>query len=153
LAYDFRFVVPEALMRDFRGLEVWQRADQITSALYSITAKFPREELYGFTSQIRRCSASMGANLAEGCGRQGEGEFHRFVQPASGPASELDYHLILARDLNLMAASDYDHIAGDLGCLRRKLSALISTVRFSENSQWPKAKGQWPTASCHANQR
>jgi four helix bundle protein len=115
-------------MRDFRGLEVWQAAHQITLALYKITSQFPREELYGLTSQIRRCSASVAANIAEGCGRRGEGEFHRFLQIASGSASELDYHLILAHDLGFLKKADYARLTPDLATLRRRLSALISTV-------------------------
>lgn len=115
-------------MRDFRSLEVWQAAHQITLALYKITKNFPREELYGLTSQIRRCSASIAANIAEGCGRRGEGEFHRFLQMASGSASELDYHLILSHDLGLLKRGDYQQLTGDLSTLRRRLSALISTV-------------------------
>ena len=115
-------------MRDFRGLEVWQAAHQITLALYKITAQFPREELYGLTSQIRRCSASIAANIAEGCGRRGEGEFHRFLQIASGSASELDYHLILSHDLGFLKKGDYERLATNLATLRRRLTALISTV-------------------------
>ena len=103
-------------MRDFRGLEVWQAAHQITLALYKITAQFPREELYGLTSQIRRCSASIAANIAEGCGRRGEGEFHRFLQIA------------LSHDLGFLKKGDYERLATNLATLRRRLTALISTV-------------------------
>ncbi len=117
-------------MRDFRGLEVWQRAHRITLLLYRATAKFPREELYGLTSQIRRCSASIAANIAEGCGRQGEGEFNRFLQVASGSASELDYHLLLARDLEILPQNTFDTAANELSQLRRKLSSLIAVVRI-----------------------
>ncbi len=121
-------VFAEESMRDFRGLEVWQAAHQITLALYKMTVKFPREELYGLTSQVRRCSASIAANIAEACGRRGEGDFHRFIQIASGSASELDYHLILAHDLGYMTPGDYKRIAGNLSTLRRRLTALISTI-------------------------
>lgn len=115
-------------MRDFRGLEVWQAAHQITLALYKITVKFPREEVYGLTSQMRRCSTSVAANIAEGCGRRGEGEFHRFLQIASGSASELDYHLILAHDLGFLKEAEYDELAKNLAILRRRLTKLITTV-------------------------
>lgn len=115
-------------MRDYRDLEVWNLAHQITLKLYRVTKRFPREELFGLTSQIRRCSASIGANIAEGCGRRGDGEFHRFLQIASGSASELDYHLLLARDLGLFAGATYDPLDADLGRLRRKLTALILKV-------------------------
>jgi four helix bundle protein len=115
-------------MKDFRNLKVWHRAHELTLAVYKSTASFPREELYGLTSQIRRCSASIAANIAEGCGRRGNGEFHRFLQIASGSASELDYHLLLARDLNLLCRADYESLAGRLVELRRMLAALTVKV-------------------------
>jgi four helix bundle protein len=86
-------------MKDFRNLKVWERAHELTLELYRMTGRFPREELFGLTSQIRRCCASIGANIAEGCGKRGNAEFQRFLQIASGSASELDYHLLLAHDL------------------------------------------------------
>ena len=92
-------------MKDFRSLKVWERSHQLTLDVYGVTAGFPREERYGLTSQIRRCSASIGANIAEGCGKRGNGEFQRYLQIASGSASELDYHFLLARDLNFMVPS------------------------------------------------
>ena len=79
-------------MRNFKELKVWSAAHQLTLSLYQTTQTFPKQELFGLTSQIRRCSSSIGANLAEGCGRQGDGEMGRFVQIAMGSASELEYH-------------------------------------------------------------
>jgi four helix bundle protein len=90
-------------VKDFRDLKVWERAHKLTLEVYRATRSFPREELYGLTGQARRCSASIAANIAEGCGRRGNGEFHRFLQIASGSASELDYHFLLARDLGILA--------------------------------------------------
>jgi four helix bundle protein len=115
-------------MKDFRNLKVWHRAHQLTLLIYKSTAGFPRAELYGLTSQIRRCSASIGANIAEGCGRRGNGEFHRFLQISSGSASELDYHLLLARDLNLLSDRDYDGLSVRLTELRRTLTSLTIKV-------------------------
>ncbi len=86
-------------MKNFRDLQVWQKAHSLTLNSYKATAQFPREELYGLVSQIRFCSASIAANIAEGCGRRGNGEFHRFLQIATGSASELEYHFLLSRDL------------------------------------------------------
>ena len=84
-----------------------------------------REELYGLTSQIRRASASVAANIAEGCGRRGNSEFHRFLQIAAGSASELDYHLLSARDLKFCADVDYAKLSSELLELRRMLTALV----------------------------
>jgi four helix bundle protein len=80
------------------------------------------------TSQIRRGSASIGANIAEGCGKRGNNEFQRFLQIASGSASELDYHILLARDLGLLSKAAYQALAADLAALRRMLTALVRKV-------------------------
>jgi four helix bundle protein len=79
-------------MKDFRELKVWQKAHQLTLAIYQNTNAFPREELYGLTSQLRRSSSSVAANLAEGCGRSGDAELARFCSIAMGSATELEYH-------------------------------------------------------------
>jgi four helix bundle protein len=84
-------------MQDFRKLRVWQRAHELTLSLYRATATFPAAERFGLTSQIRRASSSIGANLAEGCGRIGDAEFARFCSIGMGSACELEYHLLLAR--------------------------------------------------------
>ncbi len=87
-------------MGDFRNLEVWRKAHGLTLAVYQATTSFPKEELYGLTSQIRRAAASIPANLCEGCGRNGNAEFARYCSIALGSANELEYHLLLAHDLN-----------------------------------------------------
>jgi four helix bundle protein len=79
-------------MKDFRTLTVWQKAHQLTLAVYKATRGFPKEEMYGLTSQVRRASSSIPANIAEGCGRDGDAELARFFQIAMGSASELEYH-------------------------------------------------------------
>jgi len=116
-------------MKDFRDLKVWERAHCLTLDVYTATSRFPREELYGLTSQMRRCSASIGANIAEGCGKRGNNEFQRFLQFASGSASELDYHLLLARDLGFLTRIDHEKLAGDLSQLRRMLTSLLQKVQ------------------------
>src|SRR2546428_2693878 len=115
-------------MKDFRNLKVWERAHELTLELYRMTGRFPREELFGLTSQIRRCSASIGANIAEGCGKRGNAEFQRFLQIASGSANELDYHLLLARDLGFLDDPEYQQLFATLGQIRRQLSSLIGKV-------------------------
>lgn len=115
-------------MKDFRDLRVWESAHRLTLDVYKLTGCFPKAELYGLSSQMRRCSASIAANIAEGCGRRGNGEFHRFLQMASGSASELDYHFLLARDLQFLSEADYARISKALSQLRRMLTALIQRV-------------------------
>src|SRR5271166_753319 len=94
-------------MRDFRGLDVWQLAHRITLSVYQSTRSFPREETYGITSQLRRCSFSVAANISEGCGRSGNPEFGRFLTMAMGSASEMEYFLLLARDLHYLPREKY----------------------------------------------
>src|SRR6185312_8096583 len=113
-------------MKDFKELKVWQKAHLLTLALYRLTRIFPKEELYGLTSQIRRCSASIAANIAEGCGRRGNAELHRFLQIAAGSASELDYHLLLAHDLHYFQESAYRESSGLLLEVRRMLRRCLA---------------------------
>jgi four helix bundle protein len=125
-------------MKDFRDSKVWEKAHQLTLDVYRATSRFPREERYGLTSQMRRCSASIGANIAEGCGKRENNEFHRFLQIASGSASELDYHFLLARDLLFLPQTDYAGLEKELSALRRMLSSLLQKVdheRMTTNAQ------------------
>jgi four helix bundle protein len=115
-------------MKDFRDLMVWEASHKLTLEIYAVTAAFPRYELYGLTSQIRRCSASIGANIAEGCGKRGNNEFQRYLQIASGSGSELDYHLLLARDLSFLPETDYLNLAKKLLGIRKMLTSLLQKV-------------------------
>ncbi len=116
-------------MKDFRDLHVWQRSHRLTLAIYGATKGFPREELYGLTSQIRRSAVSIGANIAEGCGKIGNNEFQRFLQIAAASASELDYELLLARDLRYFTGTNYARMADELSQLRKMLSSLLRKVQ------------------------
>ena len=115
-------------MKDFHELKVWQKAHQLTLAVYQITATFPREEWYGLTSPLRRCSSSIPANLAEGCGRNGDAEFARFCSIAMGSASELEYHLLLAKDLKLIPLKDHGALSQRATELKRMLTALLQKL-------------------------
>ena len=115
-------------MRDFRELKVWRKAHDLTLAVYRITAAFPKEEMYGLTSQIRRSCESIPANIAEGCGRSRGPDFARFLQIAMGSASELEYHLLLARDLLLLAEPDYGHLAREVTEVKRMLTSFIQKL-------------------------
>jgi four helix bundle protein len=93
--------------------------------LYKLTRPFPREELYGLTSQIRRSASSIGANIAEGCGRGSRREFANFLRVASGSASDLEYHIVLAADLELLPAGAYEHLAERVTEVKRMLTGFI----------------------------
>ena len=116
-------------MKNFQELSVWQKAHQLVLAVYQATASFPREELYGLTTQLRRSCASIPANLAEGCGRNGDAEFARFCSIAMGSASELQYHLLLAKDLNLIKPRDHEDLARRTEEVKRMLTALHHKLR------------------------
>lgn len=118
-------------MRNFRDLEVWSRAHRLTLDLYKATDSFPGSEKFGITSQIRRAAASIPTNLSEGCGRWGDGEMARFVQIAMGSASELDYLLLLAADLDYLDEKDYQELLSELNRVRRMLTGLYKSVKDS----------------------
>ena len=115
-------------MRDFRKLQVWEKAHQLTLAAYRATRPFPPEELYGLTTQIRRSAVSIPANIAEGCGRGTPGERGRFFRISMGSASELEYHLLLARDLSLLGTALYDELNAAVVEVKRMLWSLITQV-------------------------
>ncbi|HEV7550691.1 MAG TPA: four helix bundle protein [Candidatus Angelobacter sp.] len=115
-------------MKDFRELKVWEKAHQLTLLAYKLTNGFPKHELFGLASQIRRCSSSIPANIAEGCGRLGNSELHRFLQIACGSANELEYHFLLARDLGFLPEPDYVSAQQQLLDVKRMLVALTRKV-------------------------
>jgi four helix bundle protein len=116
-------------MQDFRSLKVWQKGHELTVAVYKATASFPKHELYGLTSQMRRASASIPANVAEGCGRTGRTELGRFLQISMGSASELEYHILLSHDLELLGDAEYQRLNALTVELKRMLSSFIVSLR------------------------
>src|SRR5262249_19745894 len=125
--------LPERITRDARlpGVEGWEKAHDLTLEVYCVTKGFPKEELFGLTSQARRASASVAANIAEGCCRSGVADFARFLQMAMGSASELDYHLLLARDLNLLGSADYEKVSAQVTEVKRMLASFIKKLAES----------------------
>jgi four helix bundle protein len=125
-------------MKDFRDLVVWRKAHGATLAIYRATVAFPKEELYGLTSQMRRSASSIAANIAEGCGRRGNGEFHRFLQIAMGSASELEYHVLLSRDLEFIDQHKFEMLTFDVQEIKKMLASLIRKVG-EERARSPRA--------------
>jgi four helix bundle protein len=99
-------------MEDFRDRRVWTTAHELTLFVYKQIRTFPKEEMYGLTSQLQRASSSIGANIAEGCGRRSDAEMKRFLQVARGAASEVEYHLLLAKDLQFLTADEFNDLEG-----------------------------------------
>ena len=115
-------------MKDFRQLKVWQKAHELVLALYQVSSRFPRAENYGLVSQIRRAAASIPANLAEGCGRGGDAELARFCCIARGSASELEYQLLLSRDLKLIQQDDYEQLEPRITEIKRMLTVFVQKL-------------------------
>lgn len=116
-------------MQDFRKLKVWEKAHQLTLTVYRVTQEFPQAEIYGLTSQLRRSSASIAANIAEGCGRKSNLDFARFLQIAMGSASEVEYHLLLARDLTLLDVASHESLTSIAEEVKKMLTVLIQKLK------------------------
>jgi len=116
-------------MEDFKDLRVWVKAHELALAVYRKTRAFPKEEMYGLTSQLRRASASVGANIAEGCGRRSDAEMRRFVQIARGSANEVEYHLLLAKDLDFLSQEDHKDLEAKVLEIQRMLASLVQSLK------------------------
>ncbi len=126
-------------MKDFRQLKVWQIAHQFVLDVYSSTNRFPREELYGLTSQARRSALSIPSNIAEGCGREGDVELARFLQIAMGSASEVEYQLLIAKDLRWLEEQNYQRLNNQVCEIKRMLSAFLKRLRSKDTPAARKA--------------
>jgi four helix bundle protein len=116
-------------VKDFRHLSAWRKAHALALEVYRATAGFPAEERFGLTSQMRRAAVSVPANVAEGCGRGSDADFGRFLQIALGSASELEYHLILARDLGFIAPAEHQTMEEAATEVKRMLSGLLKSLK------------------------
>jgi four helix bundle protein len=116
-------------MKDFKKQKVWQKSHRLTLDIYKATGNFPREELYGLTNQIRRSCASIPANIAEGCGRDSEADFSRFLQIAMGSATELEYHLLLSHDLGILNNIDYENLSRETIEVKQMLTSFIKKLK------------------------
>lgn len=116
-------------MRDFHQLSVWQKSHQFTLDVYTLSRAYPKEELFGLTSQIRRSSSSIATNIAEGCGRGSDADFGRFLQMAMGSASESEYQILLSFDLNYIDENQYKQMNAKVTEIKRMLSSLISKTK------------------------
>lgn len=123
-----RRLVCSSVMQDYRQLRVWQQGHEITLAIYRVTTCWPREEMYGLISQVRRASASIPTNLAEGCGREGRKELAHFAQIAFASACETEYLLMLARDLGYTMPAD-DLLQRQTAALKASLLGFVRTLR------------------------
>ena len=116
-------------MRNFRKLSVWEKSHTLTLNIYKSTSSFPKEELYGLTSQMRRAASSIPSNIAEGCGRNTQAQFARFLIIAFGSASELEYQLILSKDLSFINNEAFSELFEKITEVKRMLYSLIQKVQ------------------------
>jgi four helix bundle protein len=122
-------------LRDFRELDVWKKSHALALESYRITRLFPKEELYGLVSQIRRCATSVPANIAEGCGSDSDAEFARFLTMAMKSATEFEYHLLLAHDPDLLSSDVHSVIEPRVVEVKKMLTAFIRKLR--PRKEWP----------------
>lgn len=116
-------------MKNFRDLNVWEKAHRLTLRIYHITKAFPTEERYAITSQLRRTAVSVPTNIAEGCGRSSDADFGRFLEIAFGSASELEYLILLSRDLEFIDSASHNKLANEVGEVKRMLFSFIQKLR------------------------
>ena len=116
-------------MQDFRKLIVWNKAQEFTVYIYIATRDFPNTEKFGLTAQLRSASSSIGANIAEGCGRGSQKDFLRYLYIATGSAFEVENHIILAQKLGYIDDGNADSLVEMIMEIKRILSSLISKVK------------------------
>lgn len=116
-------------MKDYREILVWRRSHALTKEIYLHTKLFPKEELFGITSEMRRAASSIPANVAEGCGRDGDAELKRFMTIALGSACELDYFILLAGELGYLQSEISTKLGSEALEIRRMLGAFIKKLK------------------------
>ena len=113
----------------YRDLKVWQQAMLLAERIYEATKPYPKEEIYGLTSQMRRCSVSIAANIAEGYGRDSGGSFVQFLKIAQGSLKELETHAILSGRIGFLAEADLEELLSSCDELGKMLGGLIRSVQ------------------------
>lgn len=116
-------------MRDFKKYEIWKLSHNLTLTLYRLTNNFPKEEIYGLTSQLRRASSSIPTNIAEGAGRDSDSEFNRFLTIALGSANETEYLIILAKDLSYLNENLANDLIEKVNLIKRKTYQLKQKLK------------------------
>ncbi len=124
-------------MSDYKKYSIWSDSHNLTLEVYLLTKKFPKEELFGITSQIRRAISSVPTNIAEGCGRSSDLDFRRFLIIAHGSATEVEYLLFLSLELNYISTDEHNNLNVKIEILRKQLHTLIKKLTLSNE---PKAK-------------
>ena len=116
-------------MRNYQQLEIWQRSHQLTLKIYTVSKAFPREEVFGLSSQMRRAAASVPTNIAEGCGRDSSSELRRFLVISAGSISELHYQILLAKDLAYISDTIFKELLDETEQIRKMLHRYAEKLK------------------------
>lgn len=117
------------IMNYFKELKVWQKAIDLVTNTYLNSRNFPKEELYGLTSQLRRSAVSVPSNIAEGCGRKTKKDFSNFLGVALGSAFEFETQLIICKNLNFINQADFTSLEGEIQHIQNMIIKLQSTLQ------------------------
>jgi four helix bundle protein len=120
-------------MHNYKELKVWQKARELVRFIYQLTQKYPKEEIYALTSQVRRAVVSIPSNIAEGAGHSSRKEFSRFLEIAYASSCELDTQIILSFDLNFINQNELNASANYIEELQKMLNGLIKSLAFNKN--------------------
>lgn len=115
-------------MRNFKELKVWEKAHEVCLEVYNLTNAFPSDEKFGLISQLRRTSSSVPTNIAEGCGYQTQKEFARYLRIASGSASEVEYLILLSKDLKFITGEQYNVTSKEVASIKKMLFRLLESL-------------------------
>jgi four helix bundle protein len=116
-------------MQDFHNLNVWKKSHLLTLNVYKVTKAFPKNEMFGITSQLRRATSSIPTNIAEGCGRGSDKDFARFTRISMGSANEAEYLLQLSLDLDYLNSDDYNKLIAEITSIKKMLNSLHKSLQ------------------------
>ena len=117
-------------MRNFKKYDIWKLSHQLTLTIYTISNSFPKDETYNLVSQIRRSTLSIPTNIAEGCGRNSDKEFNQFLNIALGSATETEYLILLAKDLNYLNEVNYLLLDQQINTIKSKIYTLKNKLNL-----------------------
>jgi four helix bundle protein len=116
-------------MKDFRSLKVWEKSHSLAKATYKETYGFPKEEIYGLVSQMRRAVISIPTNIAEGCGKNTDKDFAKYLQTSMGSACEIEYLILLSGELGFMPEEKTQNLMNNVFEIKKMLASLIKNIR------------------------
>lgn len=116
-------------MKDYKKLKVWEKSIELVLKIYKLTGSFPASEQYGLTSQIRRCAVSIPSNIAEGSGRQSEGDFNHFLNISKGSSNEMETQLIISNKLGYLKDDDFGSCLSGIEEIQKMLAGLQRSLK------------------------